>query len=159
MAKCGNDVGRTWTAVAVGMCDGLLKCVMLDLRHYHLCDGRAHARVCACSLCVHLPALVPHSTRARPPSRHQAGLAGTARAWVDRPSPLSRRSTLSTPDDTVRTARHSVVREAQGGPAATGGREYAMPLSHSRCRCGRGEPGPGADVAGVSPVPVQMWQG
>jgi hypothetical protein len=39
-----------------------------------------------------------------------------------------------------------------------------------RCRCGRGEPSPGvdagrgepslgADVAGVSPVPVQMWQG
>ncbi len=27
-------------------------------------------------------------------------------------------------------------------------------------RCvGRGEPSPGADVAGVSPVPVQMWQG
>jgi hypothetical protein len=28
----------------------------------------------------------------------------------------------------------------------------------SRCRCGRGEPSPGSDVAGVSPVPVQMWQ-
>jgi hypothetical protein len=29
-----------------------------------------------------------------------------------------------------------------------------------RIRCGRGEPSPGADVAGVSPVPpVQMWQG
>jgi hypothetical protein len=27
------------------------------------------------------------------------------------------------------------------------------------CRRGRGEPGPGADVAGVSPVPVQMWRG
>jgi hypothetical protein len=31
--------------------------------------------------------------------------------------------------------------------------------AQSRCRCGRGEPGPGADAAGVSPVPVQMWQG
>ena len=41
--------------------------------------------------------------------------------------------------------------------------------SQSRCSCGRGEPSPGADVAGVgqsrcrvggvSPVPVQMWQG
>ena len=29
----------------------------------------------------------------------------------------------------------------------------------SRCRCGTGEPSPSADVAGVSPVPVQMWQG
>ena len=27
----------------------------------------------------------------------------------------------------------------------------------SRCRCGRGEPSLGADVAGASPVPVQMW--
>jgi hypothetical protein len=29
-------------------------------------------------------------------------------------------------------------------------------------RCGRGEPSPGADVAGVGPVPArmsQMWQG
>ncbi len=26
-------------------------------------------------------------------------------------------------------------------------------------RCGRGEPSPGADVAGLSPVPVPMWQG
>ena len=29
----------------------------------------------------------------------------------------------------------------------------------SRCRCGGGEPSPGADVGGVSPVPVQMWAG
>ncbi len=28
-----------------------------------------------------------------------------------------------------------------------------------RCRCGRGAPSHGADVGGVSPVPVQMWQG
>jgi hypothetical protein len=27
----------------------------------------------------------------------------------------------------------------------------------SPCRCGTGEPSRGADVAGVSPVPVQMW--
>jgi hypothetical protein len=31
--------------------------------------------------------------------------------------------------------------------------------AQSRCRRGRGEPSPGADVAGVSPVLVQMWQG
>jgi hypothetical protein len=29
----------------------------------------------------------------------------------------------------------------------------------SRRRCGGGAPSPGADVAGVRPVPVQMWQG
>jgi hypothetical protein len=28
-----------------------------------------------------------------------------------------------------------------------------------RCRCGSDKPCPGADVAGVSPVPLQMWQG
>ncbi len=31
--------------------------------------------------------------------------------------------------------------------------------AESRRRCGRGGPSPGADVAGVSPVPAQMWQG
>jgi hypothetical protein len=36
---------------------------------------------------------------------------------------------------------------------------YESACVKSRCRCGRGEPSPGADVAGVSPVPVQMWQG
>ena len=30
--------------------------------------------------------------------------------------------------------------------------------AQSRCRCGSGEPSPGADVAAVSPVPMQMWQ-
>jgi hypothetical protein len=34
-----------------------------------------------------------------------------------------------------------------------------LPSRQSRCRCGRGESSPGADVAAVSPVPVQMWQG
>jgi hypothetical protein len=29
--------------------------------------------------------------------------------------------------------------------------------AQSRRRCGRLEPSPGADVAGVSPVPAQMW--
>jgi hypothetical protein len=31
--------------------------------------------------------------------------------------------------------------------------------AQSRRRCGRGEPSPGADVAGGSPVPAQMWAG
>ena len=31
-------------------------------------------------------------------------------------------------------------------------------LAQSRRRCGSSEPSPGADVAGVSPVPAQMWQ-
>jgi hypothetical protein len=33
----------------------------------------------------------------------------------------------------------------------------ARPISQRRC--GRDEPGPGADVPGVSPVPMQMWPG
>ena len=57
-------------------------------------------------------------------------------------------------------------------PGADFGRDVAEGAqSQSRCGkgspvplrmwqgCGRGEPSPGADVAGVSPVPVQMWQG
>ena len=32
-------------------------------------------------------------------------------------------------------------------------------MAQSRCRCDRDEPSPGADVAGMSPVPVRMWQG
>jgi hypothetical protein len=31
--------------------------------------------------------------------------------------------------------------------------------TQSRRRCGRGGPSPGADVGGVGPVPMQMWQG
>jgi hypothetical protein len=31
--------------------------------------------------------------------------------------------------------------------------------AQSRRRCGRGEPSPGADVGGGSPVPAQMWAG
>jgi hypothetical protein len=31
--------------------------------------------------------------------------------------------------------------------------------AQSRCRCRRGEPSPADDVAGVSRVPVQRWQG
>jgi hypothetical protein len=31
--------------------------------------------------------------------------------------------------------------------------------ARSRRRCGQGEPNPGADVAGMSPVPAQMWPG
>jgi hypothetical protein len=31
--------------------------------------------------------------------------------------------------------------------------------AQSRCRCGWGEPSPGGDVGGVSPVPVEMWAG
>ena len=35
---------------------------------------------------------------------------------------------------------------------------YCAPV-RSRRRCGTGEPSPGANVVGASPVPVQMWQG
>ena len=34
-----------------------------------------------------------------------------------------------------------------------------QPRNQSRCRCGRGEPNPGADVTRARAVPVQMWQG
>ena len=39
-------------------------------------------------------------------------------------------------------------------------REHAdLSDARSRCRCRRGEPNPGADLGGASPVPVQMWAG
>jgi hypothetical protein len=44
---------------------------------------------------------------------------------------------------------------AQLAPTA----EAPHTVAQSRCRCGRGEPSPGADVAAVSPVPVPMWAG
>jgi hypothetical protein len=37
--------------------------------------------------------------------------------------------------------------------------DVAGARAQSRRRCGRGEPSPGADVGGVSPVPAQMRQG
>jgi hypothetical protein len=47
-------------------------------------------------------------------------------------------------------------RRGAGVPLSPGPmREYAQ----SRCRRGRGEPSPGADVTGVSPVPMQTRQG
>ena len=54
-----------------------------------------------------------------------------------------------------RRTRHSSRSDcgSSGTPAAGMGR------AQSRCRCGRREPSPGADVAWVGPVPVQMWAG
>ena len=37
--------------------------------------------------------------------------------------------------------------------------KHGLGPTKPRCRCGRGEFIPGAERAGVSPVPVQMWQG
>jgi hypothetical protein len=58
--------------------------------------------------------------------------------------------------------------ESRGGPIRSWGRCGKWAQSRSRCgrcepTCGadesRDEPSPGAAVSGVSPVPVQMWQG
>ncbi len=51
-----------------------------------------------------------------------------------------------------RGVRPVPVQMQQGADAAGG-------CAQSRCRCGRSEPSPGADVEGVSPVPVQIWAG
>ena len=47
--------------------------------------------------------------------------------------------------------------EPLGGTALSAAVPRQVRRSQSRCRCGRGEPSPDADVAGVSPVPVRMW--
>jgi hypothetical protein len=51
------------------------------------------------------------------------------------------------------SGRRRTVRKRERQPVAN------KPLHESRCRCGRGEPSPGAYVAVVCPVPVQMWEG
>jgi hypothetical protein len=48
---------------------------------------------------------------------------------------------------------------AHGSACGDRVRRYRRNGAQSRCRCGSGWPSPGADVAGVRPVPVQMWQG
>jgi hypothetical protein len=54
-----------------------------------------------------------------------------------------------------RAAGTSCARRRDQPPSAVARRAPAQ----SRRRCGRGEPRPGVDVAGVSPVPVQIWEG
>ena len=53
----------------------------------------------------------------------------------------------------------ALARDDRGNSAQIFERVDQLRLLHlqSRCRRGRGEPSPGADVAGVSPVPVQTW--
>jgi hypothetical protein len=77
----------------------------------------------------------------RPSGRARAACTGSRGCCASaRARPLPRR-----------TQRRSL--QARGPGAVWQGR------AQSRCRCGRGEPSPGADVAGVSPVPVPMWRG
>jgi hypothetical protein len=60
------------------------------------------------------------------------------------------------PDSTVCRAAHGMHRAAcnAGSATCTARAPRLVPR-----RCGRGERSPGADVAAVSPVPVQMWAG
>ena len=64
------------------------------------------------------------------------------------------------------TARHRGrfgITQAVAGAVACGG-SSPVPVdmrqrAQCRCSCGKGAPSPGADVAGVRPVLVQMWSG
>ncbi len=51
-----------------------------------------------------------------------------------------------------RDDRHGLRRDAARG-------DPPRARKHATRGCGRGEPSPGADVGGASPVPVQMWAG
>jgi hypothetical protein len=66
-----------------------------------------------------------------PADAHHLAAAARPRAWAD-------------------AAVHREVRPTPHAPQPA----VSAP---SRRRCGRGERGPGADLRGVSPVPVQMW--
>jgi hypothetical protein len=52
----------------------------------------------------------------------------------------------------------SIARTTKGWMYERSARPWAE-VSRSRRGCGRGQPSPGADVGGVSPVPAQMWAG
>ena len=83
------------------------------------------------------------------------GMRGGERAPHDRQTLREAKTTslhfgqIQSPGFTCRAQRHKPSR-----PYPPKRAERAQ----SRCRCGSGEPSPGADVAAVSPVPVQMWQ-
>jgi hypothetical protein len=51
--------------------------------------------------------------------------------------------------------RPNCIPSDRDGVHRRGGQVAAQPCR----RCGGGEPSPGADVAGASPVPAQMWRG
>ena len=58
-----------------------------------------------------------------------------------------------------RCAQLAALQTRDGKECRRNFRKEDVAARQSRRRCGRGEPGPSADVAGVSPVPAQMWQG
>ncbi len=61
--------------------------------------------------------------------------------------------------ESSRVPVRSGLTQSQPTPAAGSRWPSAPREAQSRCRCGRDGPCPGADVGGVGPVPVQMWEG
>jgi hypothetical protein len=105
--------------------------------------GRMHGACCTFRLhiaplivCVKLPSVIATALR--------ASVSGAARSHVRR----DRRGE-------VWIGRAAGVGEALLDAVV---RRRRAPC-RARRRCGRGEPSPGADVGGVSPVPAQMWAG
>jgi hypothetical protein len=86
--NAGMNVGRTWTAVAVGMCDGLLKCVMLDLGTLPFVR-----RACACESVRVL--FVCAFARAGA-SQHSSKATEQTPSWPSRHSPRVGRPAFST---------------------------------------------------------------
>ena len=116
---------------------------------------------CGCASLLRLP-------RSLPPRSSTEASAGTS------PSPLpmrprrggrSRSSSMpSASSQSSSTSRCALLHAAEAAlrlylrRQATERRPPGLrPLAQSWCRCGRGEPSRGADVAGVSPVVVRMW--
>ncbi len=140
----------------------------------HAAPLRAAATACRSG---RMPAVSPADARPLAPCAPHAQPASRAARTPRRPPARPR---------TARAARHIDAWLLHGGPkppCTCGGdkrhsRSHATLQRHdthtvacgmrygirgydtqSRRRRGRGEPSPGADVAGVSPVPAQMWAG
>jgi hypothetical protein len=98
------------------------------------------------------------SVTARPvPWVHRPGRCATQRMHrIAQPALARRRSARWTDSRSVGVAALSPTDRSK--VATLGPNVCVRVRPPGRRRCGRGEPSPGADVAGVSPVPAHMWQ-
>ena len=103
----------------------------------------------ACMLCA---VAARHASTSTCSLASRTSPVGASSPAVPSTSTSSSTSALASPCRPYRRAGpHCPLATADPGRESRG--------AQSRCRCGGGEPSPGADVAGESPVPVQLWQG
>ena len=75
---------------------------------------------------------------------------------VVKPEVLTSRTVTYNRQKALSDEPHTILSDESGvGPGLA---QMWQRSAQSSSRCRNGEPGPGADVAAVSPIPVQMWQ-